>query len=175
MRLSRFCIALSLIVNLILNMGCDDLMNSKPEAVLSEYIQADMVADYQKAYSLLSSNYKKSKPFDVYVSEKSKHANNELTKMFIDKTTFKIVNVDIKDDIAYLKVDTTTVNLEIITREFANAAFSAARTGKSFDDIQRDFVEKYKTQNIPLHNYISNHTLIKEDGQWKVDPGSQSS
>lgn len=172
MRLSRFCIALALIINPILNMGCDDVINSKPEAVLSEYIQAALSGDLQKAYSFLSSNYKKSKPFDVYVSEKRKHADSKLTKMFIDKTTFKIVNVDVKNDIASVKVDTTTVDLEIITREFANAAFGAARTGKSFDDIQKDFAEKYKTQDIPLHNYISNHTLIKEGGQWKVNPAS---
>jgi len=45
--------------------------------------------------------------------------------LFIDKTTHKIINVEVNGNTANIKVDTTTVDLNIITREFTNAAFKA--------------------------------------------------
>jgi len=76
--------------------------------------------------------------------------------------------VEVNGNTANIKVDTTTVDLNIITREFTNAAFKAATTGKSFEDIQKDIVAKYKKQDLPLNNYKSNHKLIKEGNKWKV-------
>lgn len=148
--------------------GCDNLFPSKPEDVLSEYLAADLVGDHKKAYSYISARDKKSKSLEQYISEKSKHTDSELTKLIIDKTTHKIINVDIDGNSAIIKVDTTTVDLNIITREFTNAAIKSATTGKSFQDTEKDIVEKYKTQDLPLNNYISNHKLIKEGNKWKV-------
>jgi len=105
---------------------------------------------------------------EQYISEKSKYYDSELAKLFIDKTTHKIINVEVNGNTANIKVDTTTVDLNIITREFTNAAFKAAATGKSFDDIQNDIAKIYKKQDLPLNTYKSNHKLIKEGNKWKV-------
>jgi hypothetical protein len=148
--------------------ACDKLFPSKPEDVLSEYLQADLVGDHKKAYSYISTTDKKSKSLEQYISGKSKYSHTELTKLFIENTTHKIENVEIDGDNAQIRVDTTTVDLEIITKEFANAGMRAVTTGKSFHDIQKDIAEKYKTQQLPLNNYKSNHQLIKEDNRWKV-------
>ncbi len=159
---------LFIVVSVIIISGCDSIFQSKPEDILSEYLQADLVGDNEKAYTYLSSKDKKNKSLQQYISEKSKHSDSELAKLFIDKTSHKIVNVEVNGNTANIKVDTTTVDLEIITREFTNAAFKAATTGKSFDDIQNDIVEKYKKQDLPLNTYKSNHKLIKEGNEWKV-------
>ena len=76
--------------------------------------------------------------------------------------------MEVNGNTANIKVDTTTVDLNIITKEFTNAAFKAATTGKSFDNIQNDIAQKYKKQDLPLNTYKSNHELIKEGNKWKV-------
>jgi hypothetical protein len=157
-----------MVCSVLIISGCDNIFQSKPEDVLSEYLQADLVGDNKKAYSYVSAKDKKNKSLEQYISEKSKHSDSELAKLFIDKTTHKIINVDISGNTANIKVDTITVDLEIITREFANAALKAATTGKSFEDIEKDIVEKYKKQDLPLNTYKSNHKLIKEGNHWKV-------
>jgi len=159
---------LFILFSVLIISGCDSIFQSKPEDVLSEYLKADLVGDHKKAYTYLSSNDKKNKSLEQYIGEKSKHSDSELAKLFIDKTTHKIVNVEINGNTANIKVDTTTVDLNIITREFTTAAFKAATTGKSFQDIQNDIAEKYKKQVLPLNTYKSNHKLIKEDNKWKV-------
>ncbi|NIP38283.1 MAG: hypothetical protein GWO07_03670 [Candidatus Dadabacteria bacterium] len=148
--------------------GCDGLFESKPQDVLIEYLNADTMGDHKKAYSHISSENKKNKPYELYAAEKSKYSYSELAKLFIENTTHKIENVEVSGDTAKIRVDTTTVNMEFITREIANAGFRAATTGKTFIDIQKDLAEKYKTQKLPLHNYKSNHKLIKEKDGWKV-------
>ncbi len=164
----RIYLKVFLIFSIFLVASCDSIFQSKPEDVLSEYLQADLVGNHKKAYTYLSSNDKKNKSLEQYIGEKSKHSDSELAKLFIDKTTHKIVNVEINGNTANIKVDTTTVDLNIITREFTNAAFKTATTGKSFQDIQKDIVAKYKKQDLPLNNYKSNHKLIKEKDGWKV-------
>ena len=164
----RTCLYVFLVLLVFPISGCDEIFQSKPEDVLSEYLQADLVGDHKTAYTYLSIDNKKNKSIEQYISEKSKHSGSELAKLFIDKTTHKIVSVDVNGDTASIKVDTTTVDLNIITREFANAALKAATTGKSFEDIQKDIVEKYKKQDLPLNDYKSNHKLIKEKDAWKV-------
>ena len=164
----RIYLKVFLIFSIFLVASCNNIFQSKPEDVLSEYLKADLVGEHKKAYTYLSSNDKKNKSLDQYISEKSKHSDSELAKLFIDKTTHKIINVEVNGNTANIKVDTTTVDLNIITREFTNAAFKAATTGKSFDDIQNDIVKKYKKQDLPLNTYKSNHKLIKEKNKWKV-------
>ena len=157
-----------IVFSILLVASCDSIFQSKPEDVLSEYLKADLVGDNKKAYSYLSSNDKKNKSLEQYIGEKSKHSDSELAKLFIDKKSHKIINVEVNGNTANIKVDTTTVDLNIITREFTTAAFKAATTGKSFDDIQNDIVKKYKKQELPLNTYKSNHKLIKENNEWKV-------
>ena len=164
----RIYLKVFLIFSIFLVASCDSIFQSKPEDVLSEYLQADLVGDHKKAYTYLSTNDKKNKSLEQYIGEKSKHSDSELAKLFIDKTTHKIINVEVNGNTANIKVDTTTVDLNIITREFTNAAFKAATTGKSFQDIQKDIVEKYKKQDLPLNTYKSNHKLVKEGNKWKV-------
>ncbi len=164
----RIYLKVFLIFSIFLVASCDSIFQSKPEDVLSEYLQADLVGDHKKAYTYLSTNDKKNKSLEQYIGEKSKHSDSELAKLFIDKTTLKIINVEVNGNTAIIKVDTTTVDLEIITREFTTAAFKTAASGKSFDDIQNDIVEKYKKQDLPLNTYKSNHKLIKEENKWKV-------
>ena len=164
----RIYLKVFIIFSIFLVASCDSIFHSKPEDVLSEYLQADLVGDHKKAYTYISSKDKKNKSLEQYIGEKSKHSDSELAKLFIDKTSHKIINVEVNGNTANIKVDTTTVDLEIITREFTTAAFKAAATGKSFDDIQNDIVEKYKKQDLPLNTYKSNHKLIKEDNKWKV-------
>ena len=164
----RIYLKVFLIFSIFLVASCDSIFQSKPEDVLSEYLKADLVGDNEKAYFHLSSNDKKNKSLDQYISERSKHYDSELAKLFIGKTTHKIINVEVNGNTANIKVDTTTVDLNIITKEFTNAAFKAAATGKSFNDIQNDIAKKYKKQVLPLNTYKSNHKLIKEGNKWKV-------
>ena len=164
----RIYLKVFLVFSIFLVASCDNIFQSKPVDVLSEYLQADLVGDHKKAYTYISSKDKKNKSFEQYISEKSKHSDSELAKLFIDKTSHKIINVEVNGNTANIKVDTTTVDLGIITREFANAALKAAASGKSFQDVENDIAQKYKKQDLPLNTYKSNHKLIKEDGKWKV-------
>jgi len=164
----RIYLKVFIVFSILIISGCDNIFQSKPEDVLSEYLQADLVGDNKKAYTYLSSKDKNNKSLQQYIGEKSKHSDSELAKLFIDKTSHKIINVEVNGNTANIKVDTTTVDLNIITREFTNAAFKAATTGKSFQDIQNDIVEKYKKQDLPLNTYKSNHKLIKEGNKWKA-------
>ncbi|NIS09383.1 MAG: hypothetical protein GWO07_11600 [Candidatus Dadabacteria bacterium] len=168
--MNRFSLCLFILTIFISGVitSCNKQDQNKPEDVLKQFLAADLVGDHKKAYSFLSSTNKNNKPFEQYVSEKSKHTNSELANLFIENTTHLIENVEIDGDNAKIRVDTTTVDLEIITKEVANASLEAARMGKSFQDIQDDIVEKYKKQALPLNNYKSNHTLIKEKDGWKV-------
>jgi len=159
---------LFIVFSVLIISGCDSIFQSNPEDVLSKYLEADLIGDHKKAYSYISSKDKKNKSLQQYISEKSKHSQSELLKLFIDKTTHKILDVELNGNTANIEVGTATIDLKIITNEFVNASLKAVSSGKSFQDIQKDIAEKYKNQDLPLNTYKSNHKLIKENNEWKV-------
>jgi len=160
---------LFIVFSVLIISGCDSIFQSNPEDVLSKYLEAALIGDHKKAYSYISSKDKKNKSLQQYISEKNKHSQSELVKLFIDKTTHKILNIELNGNIANIEVGTTTIDLKIITNEFVNASLKAVNSGKSFQDIQKDIAEKYnKNQDLPLNTYKSNHKLIKENNEWKV-------
>ena len=132
-----------------------------------KYLKADLVGDHNKAYDYISAQDKKKKSLQQYVSEQSKNDGSEFIKLIIDKTTFKILNEQVNGNVANIEVATTTVDLNIIANEFANAALQAA-AGKTFEDIQQELAAKYKKQDLPLNTYKSSYTLVKENNKWKV-------
>lgn len=159
---------LLIIFSIFILAGCENLFQSKPQDVLIKYLEADLVGDHNKAYSYISAEDKKKKSLEQYIIEKSKNDGSQLLELIIDKTTFKILNEKINGNTANVEVATTTVDLNIITNEFANAALQAAARGKSFEDVQSEIAEKYKKQQLPLNTYKSSYNLIKENNEWKV-------
>ena len=147
--------------------GCENLFQSKPEDILLKYLKADLVGDHNKAYYYLSSRDKRKKSLQQYIGDQSKNDGSELIKLLIDKTKFKILNEQLNGNVARVEVETTTVDVNIITNEFANAALHADN-GKSFENIQREIAKKYKKEGLPLNTYKSSYNLVKENNKWKV-------
>ena len=72
----RTCLYVFLVLLVFPISGCDEIFQSKPEDVLSEYLQADLVGDHKTAYTYLSIDNKKNKSIEQYISEKSKHSGS---------------------------------------------------------------------------------------------------
>jgi len=157
-----------IIFSIFIFTGCENIFQSKPQDVLIKYLEADLVGDHKKAYNYISAQDKKKKSLEKYIREKSKNDGSELLKLIIDKTTFKILNEKINGNTANVEVATTTVDMNIITNEVANAAMQAATTGKTFEDVQSEIAEKYKKQQLPLNTYKSSYNLVKQENKWKI-------
>lgn len=149
--------------------GCNNNPQSGPEKVLTKYLQSYYSGDYDSAYKYICSKDSKKKSLQKFKNENAGYSDKELTKLIADNTSFQIKSSDIIDNTATIEVVTTTVDVNIITNEFANAGMNAALSGKSFDDIQRKIAQKYKSQKLPLNSYYSTFNLVKENGEWKVN------
>ena len=51
-------------------LACNNIVKHKPEDILIEYLKADMVGDFEQAYSYISKRDKNHKSLEKYISEK---------------------------------------------------------------------------------------------------------
>lgn len=138
-----------------------------PENALTDYLDASLKGQPDKAYTYLSAADQKAQPFEDY---KAKHTapKSPLTQLVIDNVSYKILEIQEDGDSAKAKVEVTMPDLKALTKEGIKLAFAGSMDGKTPEDIQADIVEKYKTQEMPMSTEIRTLDLLKEDGEWKV-------
>lgn len=158
---------------LIIN-NCSKITES-PKKVVSKFLEAKLNWDYKEAYNYISSEDKQVRNLEEYKSEIGFYELSEDTifiKTFKDVISFKIKKEDITKDKAVFEVEIQSPDFSSMTSEFLGEAFISAFSGKSEEEITKDFAqkirEKYKDKEMPMTTTTTYYNLMKEKDGWKV-------
>ncbi|MCR3922797.1 MAG: DUF4352 domain-containing protein [Firmicutes bacterium] len=163
--------------------GCSD--SAKPEATVSEFIEAAKVFDFDKmATTINPSNLNNEKITDLMESD-----DDQYQKYFLDylkananKITYTIADVKIDDNTAIVSVDTRYVNggplLKATIAEVFTKAIALAFTGVEMteEETSQMFISAMQTQEEVVAESFVEKTIdvkcTKIDNQWYIDEPS---
>lgn len=147
--------------------SCTD-KGPSPKNVLSQYLDAKFKLEFERAYELVSQEDKSIKSFQEYLDENKNNAL-PITRVFTDKSSFEIIEIEIDNAKAMALVELTIPDGEKIAGELMGTLFSKM-FDKDFDEekLATSIQEKYKGKEIPMTTETDTLNLVKDEDGWKV-------
>lgn len=143
--------------------------SGKPSSVVSNYLKFVIASDFEKSYALLSKSDREDKNFEQYKESAYEVCgySKELCKMITESMKFKILNENIENDKAKVKVEITRNDFDLT--KIMGLVFEAAFSGEAEDEkkLDKELVNKAKT-TIRTITEEKEYSLIKEEGSWKI-------
>ena len=139
-----------------------------PKDVLGQYLDAKFEFEFERAYGLVSQEDKLVKSLQEYLDE-NKNDAIPIAKVFVDKSSFEIIEIETENDKAIAVVELTIPDGEKMDGELMGTLFS-----KIFDkdldeeELATSIQEKYEGKEITMTTETDTMNLVKDEDGWKV-------
>ena len=139
---------------------------ASPEKTITKYLDNYYRGNYKASYSLLSADDKKFEKEEEY--EQSLN-DNFLFKMFSNKISYSIKEVNVNGDKAEAVIDITRPDFSKVATDLVGIMFSSILSEeKNQKEIEDKIAEKLKGKTIPMTTETQVFELVKDQDGWKV-------